>query len=166
MKGVASALITGSLLFGCSPHPTETELTREFADHKEAFDGLADMAEEDSHYSRIARNFTHPNWSLPEDQRPGEPLPARWAQYRNAFEQLGLESGITNYHDGSIVLERSSSGLVTSGSSMGFMRTDQVPEGVIVLNSSIVLDCDLGSEGWCSAAKHLDGNWYLLIERH
>ncbi|GGD58568.1 hypothetical protein GRI62_01310 [Erythrobacter arachoides] len=79
------ASITGLSLSGCAKHPSEVALRQEFAERRSAFDALANMAKEDSNYSRIADSFSHADWGLPENQRPGDPDPARWARYRQAF---------------------------------------------------------------------------------
>jgi len=167
MRGTIAWLLSGLLLAGCGEnHPSEATLVREFEANRSAFSEVADMAAEDTAFSRIAKDFTHPNWDLAESGQVEALSEERWSQYREAFKQLGLESGVTIYDNDTIVLERSASGLVTSGSSVGFMRTNQIPEVIDLIPSSAPLECDMGREGWCHVAKHLDDNWYLVFEAH
>ena len=153
-------------LGACSSHPSDEELREQFLADRAAFDELADMAEDDANYSRISYDFVHPRWDLPEDARPGDPPAARWDRYRQVFRNLDLESGVTNYQNDVVVLEKSSSGLVTSGSSVGFMRAAKLPTSIKLIDDDANLDCTLDNEGWCSAAKRLSDDWYIIIERH
>lgn len=153
------------VLTGCNPHPSDAMLISEFAKNQDAYEALADMAAEDSDFSRIADDFVHPNWSLPESQQPQTLPDARWSEYRGAFEALSLESGITIYPD-AIALERSSAGLVTSGSSKSFMRTPSLPEAIVIAESGEELECTIGAEGSCAVARQLADGWFLVLERH
>ena len=154
------------ILSACDSHPTTDDLEAEFVRNRAAFDALADMAEEDAAYSRISYDFVHPKSDLPEDQHPGDPPGQRWAAYRKSFKELDLESGVTNYENGVVVLQRSSKGMVTAGSSISFMRAPDLPAEVDLLAPDDDLACTVSDEGWCSAARNLDDDWYLLIERH
>lgn len=142
-------------------------MLREFHARPAVFDELADMAAADSDFSRIAYDFVHPNWSLPEEDRPEALAGARWNRYRDLFRQLDLGSGVTIYEDGEIiVLERSSSGFITSGRSKQFLRAGRLPDAITLLQGEDRLACDPRETGWCSVAKHIDGDWYMVLERH
>ena len=122
------------------------------------------MAVEDGEYSRIAPDF----WRARQRNAEGyvDRPPERLRTYRTAFRELGLESGITMYADSTIVLERSSAGIVTSGSSVSFMRTQSPPSRVTRLNPSDDFSCELGEDGSCAVAKHLEDDWYIVLERN
>lgn len=153
------------LLQACSSHPSDQDMIAEYRVKKDSFDALADMAEADAEFSRISYDFVHPDWSLPEEERPTTLPDDRWSDYRRRFADLELETGLTIYQD-AIVLERSSSGLATAGSSKGFLRSENLPTGVVLLEGHASLDCDVVTEGSCAVAKKLDRNWFLLLERH
>lgn len=124
------------------------------------------MAARDSVYRRIATDFVHPQYELPQSEWPNDPSEEKWDQYRQAFERLNLEGGVTVYDEESIVLERWGEGMVTSGSSIGFWRVDSLPENAITLSPDAEFDCDRAQEGWCAVVKHLADDWYLVLERH
>lgn len=162
-----SGLLIAAVLASCASQPTADEMTAEFFADRNNYEQLADMAAQDGGYSRISYKFTHPDWSLAEADRPSGLSESRWQSYREQFDHLHLENGVTIYDQGkTILLERSASGTVTAGSSVAFWRTSQLPEGTLMADKREPLACDLGEQGRCRVARHLIDNWYVVLERH
>ena len=159
-----------AFLPACGPdHPSSDSLQEEFEANRVTFEKLADMAAQDCNYSRISYDFTHPNWDLPEQEQPGDPSEQRWQSYRDLFDELDLESGVTIFSNGEwIELNRSSDGLLTAGSSLSFIRAprSQLKNGYKIISSEKPLECELGDKGVCRVAHHLEDDWYLALERH
>jgi len=75
--------------------PRDGQLLALFAEHRGEFEKLRDMAQEDTNLLSITSTFVVPRTS----DTPGpDVLPeARWNEYREAFERLGITQGIAHY---------------------------------------------------------------------
>jgi hypothetical protein len=68
-----------------------------FRRHESEFRRLAEMAQEDRRFTRIAPTFTHPSLLETSARNPVAPLPAeRWDEYRALFHVTDLRDGVTN----------------------------------------------------------------------
>jgi len=109
------------------------------------------MAEEDTSVVRIARDFVDP------------PSPAfttaRWNRYRELFERLHSEAGLTRKPDHVVDITIGSSGLAVSGSSNGYIYFPR-PSSPAEVRSTLK-NTPAGS----TAYRHLDGGWYLYLRR-
>lgn len=145
-------LIAAILQTGCSSrHPSDSDLSLRFEEHRAKFETIVSMAKEDSNATRIAPDFFKPAGAISEQ---------RWATYRTLFDELGLESGLANWRpSGPITLIASSSGLATGGSSKGYAYLEQVPDNLY--SSLDQRPEDLQSNDW--AYRRIEGNWYLYF---
>jgi hypothetical protein len=162
-------LLLASIVAGtgaCSGHPSDEQMIEEFERNPQAYTSLAEMAREDSKFSRISYEFVHPNWSLAEDEQLSSIEEPSWNEYRQRFDDLHLASGVTIYDHGVIELIRSSTGLVTSGSSKGFLNAGELPDDIRLISEDEPLACEPGSSGTCYVAKRIAPDWFLVLERH
>lgn len=130
-KLLASILLL-VLLGGCdfiddTPHPSDNDLIEIFQKNEADFEKLIQMAKEDSEFVRIAPDFTwhKDNASVPRDvlNLPSE----RFDEYRKLFRKLELKAGIINSQPKDVWFVSSAKGLVTGGSSKGFMFLTEEP---------------------------------------
>jgi len=88
------------------------------------------MAKEDSNMVRIAKDFTwtKDNAMFPRPKSELGITNERWEKYKSLFYKLGLEAGILNYQPDRVELISSTEGLLTGGSSKGYIYLENVPD--------------------------------------
>ncbi len=151
---------------GCinNSHPADESLLYNFHENEQRFELLLKMAKEDSHMIRVARSFTwtKKNASFPRPKSEIGISDERWSQYKNLFDELDLDAGILNYQPERTEFISSTKGLMTGGSSKGY---------VYLLNKPNKLEKSLDNfdeSGFNKdinyAYKKIKGNWYLYYE--
>jgi hypothetical protein len=160
---IGLALLSAGLA-ACASHPSDAILERRFAAHRAGFEVLVAMAQADSHVVRIAPNFT---WL---DSDVSWPRPAsrlgfsveRWHDYRERFEDLGVDLGISRSRDepGVVFLIASGSGMVTGGSGKGYAYSVRPLSPRL---SSLDRPATYGQHDG-RLYKPLGGPWYLFYD--
>jgi hypothetical protein len=144
------------LLVGCSRHPSDSALLKNFQSHRAEFNHLLVMFLADKGLGRVAYDFTRP-----EDPASVGVSPERLAEYRKLFDQLGLSAGIEGYGDKEEVqFYASTQGLSVSGSAKGFAYLTRPPSLLVDR-----LDNYRSKDGKSfTAFRHIEGNWYLYLD--
>lgn len=142
------------------PLPSDQELESIFEEHKQDFDRLKRMSEEDVDFVRVAYNFV---WRSDDfSLNPDKGLPnARWDEYRQLFDKLRLNGGIARPVDQKMLMLISASrGMVTGGSSKGYAYSE-IPPGPLYESLDSITPNEIGSN---PAFKRIRGNWYLYVK--
>jgi hypothetical protein len=113
------------------PFPTDSELARRLAQHRDSFNRLITMVREDSEVVQIAPDFTRARDSIGGTTiRDGAAVGftvARWIAYRQLFQRLGVEGGIfwrPQDQPRVIYLIVQTKGTVSSGTTKGYAYSD------------------------------------------
>lgn len=167
--GLSITLLCSIMLPGCrgpDRHPSDAEVGREFSDHREGYEALLRMIKEEVRVSRVSHDFIWidgmQNVSAAEVDRYLPP--ARYAEYRRLFDVLKLESGVIRYENGSVGFMRSSSGMVTSGSSKELLWAPNAEVPTLAETDERSLEDACQPRTGCSSARRLEPNWYLTFE--
>ena len=146
------------------PFPTDAELTKRLADHRQDFDQLIAMVKTDKELVRIAPDFT---WTTTSSAwpRPASELgftTQRWDEYRRLFQTLGLEAGVLRRSDLSdtIYLFAQTKGLIIGGCIKGYAYSDATLDP-----RCESLDKPEAIPEDKSCYKALGGEWYLYLQR-
>lgn len=158
------ALLPGCL--GRDGHPSDAEVIQEFSQERESFDTLLRLIKEENQVSRVSHDFI---WidgmqNVPDAEIERYLPPSRYAEYRRLFDVLKLEGGIIRYEDGSVGFIRSSSGLVTSGSSKELLWSSKAEIPALAETDPRSLEDACEPKTGCFSARRLDSNWYLTFE--
>lgn len=157
-------LVLLSVNCNLNPHPSDSFLLQNFQENEKDFNLLVGMAKKDSNMIRIAYDFT---WT--EDSaaypRPKSEMgisDERWSSYKKLFAKLGLKAGILNYQPDRVELISSTEGLLTGGSSKGYIYLEEEPE--ILENSLDNYDITKFKKEINYVYRKIKGNWYLYYE--
>ncbi|WP_126665469.1 hypothetical protein [Croceibacterium ferulae] len=140
----------------------------EFRRNQAVFDELRAMVAQEPRVTRVARDFI---WidgvlNVPEAERPSHLPDNRLARYRVLFDQLKLESGVIRYEDGSVGFLRSSSGMVTGGSSKEFIWSKNINAPELALSGSSSLKDACVPKTACVATRKVAPEWFISLESH
>ena len=162
MRGLllaSTAIALASTNASCSlfgSHPSDASMIRNFVQHRAIFDQLVSMSDGDKSLVRLAPTFTYP-------ENPPGLSAERWQQYRKLFREIGSTNGICRYESdlpGAVLVLYSDKGLVTGGSSKGYVYSP-MPLEPHYAN----LDDpphDLASN--VKAYRRIDERWYIFYE--
>ncbi len=144
-------------------HPTDAELEGLFNANRKEFEALIEMAQADPKVVRIDNDFIwlddNASWPRPDSELGMSQ--ARWDKYRDLFYRLKLSRGLLQYpKNGQIFLIASSEGLLTGGSSKGYLFSTDTPH---TLRQS--LDGDIRENfGKEPMYREISENWYLYFQ--
>lgn len=158
-------------------HPSDDAMIANFDDHREEFEALRLMMQEDKQLRRV--DYDH---FKPEDLTLAGITAERLEQYRALCKKLGLERGVEALSDDAtrIALMASCRGLSISGSCKTYVWLIEPP--VPMEGRAIVTDLDAYVRkrkeerssyfkahkrvmpGHANAYRHIEGNWYLQYE--
>jgi len=143
-----------------APLPSDASLTQNFYEHRIDIERLRKMAVHDKNLIRIAPTFTRlqNDWSWPRTDIGISQ--SRWDLYRALFRKVGSDDGI-DFDNTYFQLTEASRGLVTGGSSKGYIYTSTVPSPVV----STLDEFPRGANYDIWLYEHLTGNWYVFLER-
>ena len=145
----------------CCNHPTDAELIRRLEMHGAAFERLITMSAVDSSVIRVAPDFTRleHNWAWPRSDDLLGFSRERWSEYRRLFDRLDLENGLerVNGEHAAVYLLASAYGLVTGGSSKGYVHATQPPGRLYASLDAAPADI----ESNVTVYRHVSGSWYL-----
>jgi hypothetical protein len=149
------------------PLPSDEAVRARFFAHRSDFEALVTMAKEDSHLTRIARDFT---WLDDDVAWPRENVgitEQRWNDYRHLFQAVGAPVGIVKGTDPTrIIIPIATFGLAPTGFEKGLVYSEAPLSPV--LNS---LDKSPPNEYWdgkyrshVRVYKPIDNHWYIFYE--
>lgn len=166
-KFIAFAL-TATMLFSCSeqPHPSDASLEEVFRQREAVFNQLISMTKTDSKLTRIAYDFTKTEdtakWPRPDSELGFSK--ERWEQYRQLFDTLNLKGGFWRRpKSNDRYLVASTKGLVTGGSSKGFVYSTEELKPLSDNLDNIPIDLWRSSPNGI-VYKNIKDNWYLYYE--
>lgn len=147
-------------------HPSDSAMIQEFRRSQTAFSDLRTMVTEEQRVTRVAKDFI---WidgaqNVSEAERPNYLPDDRLARYRTLFEKLKLESGVVRYEDGSVGFLRSSSGIVTSGSSKEFIWSPGMSAPVLASSDQRSLEEACVPKSGCSSIRQIAPDWFISFE--
>ena len=147
-------------------HPTDKIMVQEFRDNQAGFSKLREMIAEEQRVTRVARDFI---WidgmrGVSEAERPNYLSDSRWGKYRALFDRVKLESGVMRYEDGSVGFIRSSSGIVTSGSSKEFIWSQKKIASLLESTDERSLEDGCVPKTGCSSIRQIATEWYISFE--
>ena len=148
-------------------HPSDQQMIAEFRQHQADFDRLLAMVRAERHVTRIGDGFIWVDGitSVEEGQERRRYLSdARLAAYRGLFRQLDLESGVVRREDGSVGFLRSSSGMVTAGSSKEFVWSPAPVKGALTPADPRTLEKACVPKGMCRAIRPIAPGWYIAFD--
>lgn len=149
-------------------HPTDSAMIEEFRSDQAAFLDLRKMIVEEPRVTRIGRGFI---WidgmhNISEEERPDYLPDERLARYRVLFDKLKLESGVIRYEDGSVGFLRSSSGIVTSGSSKSFLWSPKISATALSLSDPRSSEDACVPKTGCSSVRQISPEWFISFESY
>lgn len=138
---------------GQYPHRPDAEMIRTFHTHRAEFEEVRTMAMSNPVIQRVDEDWTDPPNISPD----------RVAKFRELFGIIKSPRGISKYRSsGEIEIIASAVGWVTSGSSKGYLYTEQKPSGTVVESLD---DPSVLRVVEVRYLKPIEGNWYLFFER-
>ena len=169
--GLVSIVLPLLLLQACqwpNAHPADDVMIQEFWTNQAAFSELREMMTEEERVTRVARDFI---WidgmrGVSEMERPNYLSDYRWRRYLALFDRLKLESGVIHYEDGSVGFLRSSSGIVTSGSSKEFIWSQKEIASLLKTTDKRSLEDACVPKTGCSSIRKIATEWYISFERN
>jgi hypothetical protein len=166
---VAFILLPLLILKGCQwadAHPSDEQLTQDFQQHRQAFDALLKMVQQERQVTRVANDFIWIDGAMtvPENERSRYLPDERFAKYKRIFKALDLESGVVRYQDGGVGFLRSSSGIVTSGSAKGYVWSPAYKGPKLATSDPRSLEEACIPKTGCSSARQIAPNWYITFE--
>lgn len=147
-------------------HPTDSAMIQEFRRNQAVFSDLRVLVSQEQRVTRVARDFiwVDGTQNVSETERPNYLPDDRLARYLTLFDKLKLESGVIRYEDGSVGFLRSSSGMVTSGSSKEFIWSQRMSTPVLAPSDQRSLEDACIPKTGCSAARQIAPEWFILFE--
>lgn len=147
-------------------HPTDRAMIEEFQRNQTAFYDLRKMILEEPRVTRVARDFIWVDGmrNVSEGERPVYLPDDRLARYRALFDKLKLESGVIRYEDRSVGFLRSSSGIVTSGSSKEFVWSPKMRAPVLAPSDQRSLEDACIPKTGCSSTRQIAPEWFISFE--
>ncbi len=146
-------------------HPADGVMIEEFRRNQSAYSELRKLVSEEQRVTRVADDFI---WidgmnTVSEQERVRFLPEERMARYRALFTRLKLESGVIRYEDGSVGFLRSSSGMVTSGSSKEFIWSPHLKAEKLAASDRSTEDACVPKTG-CKAIRQIAPEWYIAFE--
>jgi len=159
-----------TLTIGCdqSSHPSDQALEKQFSSQENDFNKLVTMSNEDSNVIRIANDFTRlrDNWAWPRPESEIGVSRQRWNDYKNLFNKLGLEAGLTREDENDppvIFLKASAVGIVNRGSAKGYAYSaKELSPSFNSLDQNPIEPEKRQRHG--VAYKKIKTNWYLYLD--
>lgn len=128
---------------------SDAAMEAHFWQHREQFDQLARMSNEDSLMTVITYDSTYSRTSI-------EPLfsEERWGQYRNLFREISLTRGLRRREDGAIIFTYREGYL---GLRKGYVYSEKPLQPSV----DSLEDTKVSSESIETIYKKIDENWYM-----
>jgi len=147
----------------------DPELLAGFARNAEQLEKLRVLADEDSRFIRIAKDYTEPHGTSKVPEKNPHLSQTRWDEYRSLFDSLGLAEGIVRTEDypGAVFLIARSKGLCTGGTSAGYVYSTVALSPVVDSPGEALVEVtrkNSRNEGAYYVFKSLRANWYAFYE--
>ncbi len=150
------------------PLPSDEALRARFFAHRVDFERLVAMANEDSHLTRIAPDFT---WLEDDVSWPRSNVgisEARWNDYRQIFRRVGAPDGILKgINPTRVIFPIKSQGLVPTGSEKGLVYSQASLNPVLKSLDERPPDklWDGPDRNHVLVYKPIDIHWYIFYEQ-
>jgi hypothetical protein len=132
-------------------HVTDQVLISDLRKNKNKYEKLISMFREDAPASVI-----HPTWMSPDNVITA----ARWDEYKKLFLELGLDAGMRSWGGDSICFISTAQGLVTGGSSKGYMFKPENPKPLYMSLDNIPDDLESNVMGY----RKINDEWYIVFD--
>jgi hypothetical protein len=132
-------------------HLSEQELISDLDTNAKEYQKLISMFRDDAPLTTV-----HPTWIYPENAIS----PARWLAYKKLFTELGLDAGMRSWGGQSIWFISTTRGLVTGGSSKGYMYLPEDPVPLYTSLDHIPDDLESNVEGYRKITK----DWFITFK--
>lgn len=132
-------------------HVADQDLISGLEVDKVKYQRLVSMFREDAPVTEV-----HPNWINPDKVISQ----ARWDDYKVLFSELGLDSGMRSWGGESIWFISTSQGLVTGGSSKGYMYKPESPHPLFTSLDKIPKGLESNVKGY----RKISDDWYIVLE--
>jgi hypothetical protein len=159
-----AGLLAATALSGCDVvgqrHRSDADLIRTFTEHRTQFEEIVAMTSQDDKLRRV-----DDTWTDPADPAEAGVSAERIAQYREKMSAIGVARGFATYGGpGYVELYASAQGLVTGGSSKGYLHTTRPP-------APLVEDLDAAAKAAGPSIlppvyRRIDQDWYLFYEQN
>jgi hypothetical protein len=125
---------------------------------------MADLEKNISKYEKLISMFredspisvVHPTWINPKKVISEN----RWNDYKSIFLELGLDAGMRSWGGESIWFISTAQGLVTGGSSKGYMYKPEIPKPLYSSLDTIPEDLESNVKGY----RKINDNWYIIFD--
>lgn len=134
---------------------SDAAMEANFWQHREQFEQLVQMSNEDAAMTRIAHEFT---W--PENAVELGFTEVRWNRYRTLFQQTELSGGLVRRKDGTVIFLFWLYGLVTGGETKGYVYSPSPLHPVV----DSLDDLSIPVESLKPIYKQIAENWYMFYE--
>lgn len=148
------------------PHDTDKVMLRNFADNRAVFEKIVTQLQHDKDIRRV-----DDNWYRLADGKARRDNPERIIQYRELFKKISTERGIyVSYSSGgdiSVLFLANCQGMVTGGSSKGYLYEPAPKEDLLLVDN--IDDYDPQKDLWRSywaVHRKIEGaeGWYLYCD--
>jgi hypothetical protein len=149
------------------PLPSDEAVRARFLGHQADFEKLVTMANEDSHLTRIANDFT---WLDDDVAWPREKVgitEQRWNDYRRLFQAVGAPVGIVKGTDPTrIIIPIATFGLVSTGFEKGLVYSEAPLSPVLKSLEQRPPDrfWDGPDRSHVLVYKPIENHWYIFYE--
>jgi hypothetical protein len=145
------------MLMSACRHPDDATMREHFSRNKSALSRIVQMAHEDSHLYRVAKDFTWPTGQRsPQEGEPGL-TPQRWEAYRKLFDEAEVPQGFIRVNEapGRLLL------IVTTvpGGTKGYAYCPTPPDELVAS-----LDTLPKGKGQWRGFVRIEEPWYLFRE--
>lgn len=168
LVAVLAPLLTLATCVLTDSHPDDSAMIEEFADERDAFETLRTMILSEPRVTHVTNAYLliDGDTNVTQSERSAYLGPDRWDRYRALFDTLALEGGVLRRADGSVAFIRSSAGRIAGESDKGYLWTTHPPQSFLFRESDQSTEAACAPRSNCETFRQIEGNWYLMFERH
>jgi hypothetical protein len=131
-------------------HVSDEVLINNLESHTERYQRLIAMFREDHPVAVVHPDWISPDYVITED---------RWAEYQSLFDELELDAGMRAWGESSIWFIATAQGLVTGGSSKGYMYKPERHTPVFPSLDEIPKSLQANVKGY----RKINDDWYIVL---
>lgn len=147
---IAGIVYVGNMIHG-RDHLSDQALIDKLHQDRAKYALLIEMFRQDSPVQVVHPTFVHPAGAI---------TPQRWAQYKVLFTELGLDAGMRAWEGQEIWFISTAQGLVTGGSSKGYMYKPSAPKPLFRNLDKIPAELPSNVRGY----RKIDDDWYITVD--
>ena len=159
------ALFTAAAL-AANSYDSDAKLERDFRKHRGEYQKIAEMAQSDGPFVRIATDFTRPDTDYSSPEKKNWISQERLAEYRVLFRSIGVPDGIGKSENSpdEVFFANSARGFILSSSYKGIAYCPTVPKPLLESLDRRPLSDLYDKRGHVIAYKKIEDRWYLYYE--